>query len=171
MTTEPTAQTGAPPSSVTPTPVEDQIACMNAPSQCSLRDGIADWTSPAYGCDWNYATTRTACVPDQQGDLDCLDLRAMGLRDILVIGDDRMLLDEDADGLACEFSHATETAYCDSLSEAERTACLADLDAYMEYLASYEPDDRYDDDLYDDDQGARDEQYDEPYPDEQCPRC
>jgi hypothetical protein len=115
----------------------DQTECMSTPSQCSLHDGVADWTSPAYGCDWNYATTRTGCVPAEQGDYDCFDLRAMGLKDIRVIGDDWMLLDEDGDGFGCEFI-ATETAYCESLAETERTACLDDLDAYLEAQNAYE---------------------------------
>jgi hypothetical protein len=170
----PTAQAGAPPPVVTPTSDEDQIACMSTPSQCTLQGGVPDWTSPAYGCDWNYGTTWTGgCVPDQQGDLDCPDLRAMELGNVRVIGDDWMLLDEDGDGFGCEFSYAAETAYCESLSEPERTTCLADLDAYMEGLISYEQEradeGRYDD-QYDDEEG-RDDQYDEPFPDEQCPRC
>ena len=82
--------------------------CMTTPSQCSLQDGVPDWTTPAYGCDWNYGTSREGCVPDQQGDFDCDALYAMDLARIHVIGDDWMLLDDDGDGIGCENPPLTE---------------------------------------------------------------
>jgi hypothetical protein len=135
--------------------ITDQIDCMRTPSQCSLHDGVADWTSPAYGCDWNYATTRAGCVPAEQGDYDCPDLHAMGLWDIRVIGEDWMLLDEDGDGVGCELTLdalEAEAARCKSLYEPERAACFDILEEqftiYEELNREPDPDygDQYDDD-------------------------
>ena len=66
-----------------------------------------------------------------------------------------MHLDEDGDGIGCEFSAVAEEARCESLYEPERTACLDELDAYLDDLASdYEPD--YDDQYDDDEEGRYD---------------
>jgi hypothetical protein len=141
------------------------IACRNTPSQCSLQNGVPDWTAPAYGCDWNYSTTKAGCVPDQPGDYDCPDLHAMGLWEIRVLGDDWMLLDEDEDGLGCEIDREAvdaEAARCDSLYEPERTTCFDVLKEYNDVLEyeEYEPDYPDDDHQSDRDQGD----YDEPDP-------
>jgi hypothetical protein len=141
-----------------------EMACKNTPSQCSLQDGVPDWTTPAYGCEWNYATKRTGCVPDEQGDFDCPDLHAMGLSDIRVIGDDWMLLDEDGDGFGCEFDPRAEAARCDSLYEPERTACFDDLGYYLEKEHEHDFDDQYDDRDRDDEPDLDAPAYDEPYP-------
>jgi hypothetical protein len=147
------------------------IACGNTPSQCSLQNGVPDWTTPAYGCDWNYATTRRGCVPDQPGDYDCPDLRALGLSDIRVIGDDWMLLDEDGDGFGCEFDPDAEAAFCESLYEPERTTCLDELRTYLVHQERAE-ESRHDYE-HRNDQHGNDEYYDqyEQDPAEFCPRC
>jgi len=50
-------------------------------------------------CDPNYAG---ACVPPYPPDLDCADIRAMGIAPVRVIGADPHRLDGDGDGLGCE---------------------------------------------------------------------
>jgi endonuclease YncB( thermonuclease family) len=51
----------------------------------------------ATGCDPNYA----GCVPLYPPDLDCSDIKALGLAPITVIGKDPHKLDGDGDGKAC----------------------------------------------------------------------
>jgi hypothetical protein len=94
----PSADAAPLPPRVTP----EQRSCMDTPSQCHLEVGVPDWTTPAYGCDWNYGTQLSGCVSDGQGDYDCDALYAMDLARIHVMGDDWMALDEDEDGIGCE---------------------------------------------------------------------
>ena len=55
---------------------------------------------PLAGCDPNYAG---ACVPRYPPDLDCPDLRALGLAlPVRVVGSDPHRLDGDGDGYGCE---------------------------------------------------------------------
>lgn len=57
-------------------------------------------TPPPNGvCDPNYAG---ACVPPYPPDLDCADLRALGLAPVRSIGSDPHRLDGDGDGIGCE---------------------------------------------------------------------
>jgi endonuclease YncB( thermonuclease family) len=53
--------------------------------------------SPSSGCDPNYA----ACIPLFPPDLDCGDIKALGLAPVTVIGKDPHKLDGDGDGKAC----------------------------------------------------------------------
>jgi endonuclease YncB( thermonuclease family) len=57
--------------------------------------------SPPRGgnCDPSYAG---ACVPPPPPDLDCADIRAMGIAPVRVVGSDPHRLDADHDGLGCE---------------------------------------------------------------------
>jgi micrococcal nuclease len=50
-------------------------------------------------CDPNYAG---ACVPPYPPDLDCADMRAMGLAPVRIIGSDPHRFDGDGDGTGCE---------------------------------------------------------------------
>ena len=54
---------------------------------------------PTVRCDPNYAG---GCVPPYPPDLDCADIRALGIAPIRVIGSDPHRLDGDNDGLGCE---------------------------------------------------------------------
>ena len=51
------------------------------------------------GCDPNYSG---GCVPPYPPDLDCADIRAMGLAPVRSIGSDPHGLDGDGDGIGCE---------------------------------------------------------------------
>jgi endonuclease YncB( thermonuclease family) len=53
----------------------------------------------SHSCDPNYAG---GCVPPYPPDLDCADIRAMGIAPVRVIGTDPHHLDGDGDGLGCE---------------------------------------------------------------------
>jgi endonuclease YncB( thermonuclease family) len=53
--------------------------------------------SPPTGCDLNYA----GCVPLYPPDLNCSDIKALGLAPVTVIGKDPHKLDGDGDGKAC----------------------------------------------------------------------
>jgi Flp pilus assembly pilin Flp len=53
---------------------------------------------PSAVCDPSYAG---GCVPPPPPDLDCSDLRAMGLGEVRVVGSDPHGFDPDHDGLAC----------------------------------------------------------------------
>lgn len=53
--------------------------------------------SAATGCDPNYA----GCIPLYPPDLDCKDIKALGLAPVTVIGKDPHGLDADGDGKAC----------------------------------------------------------------------
>jgi micrococcal nuclease len=55
--------------------------------------------SPSGKCDPNYAG---GCVPPYPPDLDCADIRALGIAPVRVIGSDPHRLDGDGDGLGCE---------------------------------------------------------------------
>ena len=56
-------------------------------------------TPPATGkCDPNYS----GCVPPPPPDLDCADIRALGIAPVRVLGSDPHRLDGDDDGLGCE---------------------------------------------------------------------
>jgi len=50
-------------------------------------------------CDPNYAG---GCVPPYPPDLDCADIRALGIAPVRVVGDDPHRLDGDHDGWGCE---------------------------------------------------------------------
>ena len=50
-------------------------------------------------CDPNYAG---GCVPPYPPDLDCADIRALGIAPVRVVGSDPHRLDGDGDGLGCE---------------------------------------------------------------------
>ena len=57
-------------------------------------------TPPATGkCDANYAG---GCVPPAPPDLDCADIRALGIAPVRVVGSDPHRLDGDGDGVGCE---------------------------------------------------------------------
>ena len=51
------------------------------------------------GCDPNYAG---GCVPPYPPDVDCSDIRALGIAPVRVVGSDPHRLDGDGDGLGCE---------------------------------------------------------------------
>jgi Flp pilus assembly pilin Flp len=53
---------------------------------------------PTAACDPSYAG---ACIPPPPPDLDCSDLRAMGLGTVRVVGGDPHHLDPDGDAIAC----------------------------------------------------------------------
>jgi len=53
--------------------------------------------SPSTGCDLNYA----GCIPLYPPDLNCSDIKALGLAPVTVIGKDPHKLDGDGDGKAC----------------------------------------------------------------------
>jgi micrococcal nuclease len=55
--------------------------------------------APSGKCDSNYAG---GCVPPPPPDLDCADIRAMGIAPVRVVGSDPHRLDGDNDGLGCE---------------------------------------------------------------------
>ena len=55
--------------------------------------------SPGQRCDPNYAG---GCVPPYPPDLDCADIRALGIAPVRVIGSDPHRLDGDHDGWGCE---------------------------------------------------------------------
>lgn len=55
--------------------------------------------APAGTCDPNYAG---GCVPPYPPDLDCADIRALGIAPVRVIGSDPHRLDGDGDGFGCE---------------------------------------------------------------------
>jgi micrococcal nuclease len=55
--------------------------------------------TPTGKCDPNYAG---GCVPPPPPDLDCADIRAMGIAPVRVVGSDPHRLDGDGDGWGCE---------------------------------------------------------------------
>jgi len=64
------------------------------------RSGPPATTPPATGkCDPNYTG---GCVPPAPPDLDCADIRALGIAPVRVVGSDPHRLDGDGDGLGCE---------------------------------------------------------------------
>jgi endonuclease YncB( thermonuclease family) len=64
------------------------------------RSGLATLTPPPTGkCDPNYAG---GCVPPYPPDLDCADIRALGIAPVRVVGSDPHRLDGDGDGIGCE---------------------------------------------------------------------
>ena len=64
------------------------------------RSGPPATIAPATGkCDPNYAG---GCVPPAPPDLDCVDIRALGIAPVRVVGSDPHRLDGDGDGLGCE---------------------------------------------------------------------
>jgi micrococcal nuclease len=54
--------------------------------------------APSGNCDPSYQP----CVPPPPPDLDCVDIRALGIAPVRVIGPDPHRLDGDGDGLGCE---------------------------------------------------------------------
>jgi endonuclease YncB( thermonuclease family) len=64
------------------------------------RSGPPTLTPPPTGkCDPNYAG---GCVPPYPPDLDCADIRALGIAPVRVVGSDPHRLDGDDDGIGCE---------------------------------------------------------------------
>jgi micrococcal nuclease len=64
------------------------------------QSGPPSRTPPPSGkCDPNYAG---GCVPPYPPDLDCADIRALGIASVRVVGSDPHRLDGDGDGLGCE---------------------------------------------------------------------
>jgi endonuclease YncB( thermonuclease family) len=64
------------------------------------RSGPPTRTPPPTGrCDPNYAG---GCVPPYPPDLDCADIRALGIAPVRVVGSDPHRLDGDDDGIGCE---------------------------------------------------------------------
>jgi micrococcal nuclease len=55
--------------------------------------------APSGKCDPNYAR---GCVPPPPPDLDCADIRALGIAPVRVVGSDPHRLDGDNDGIGCE---------------------------------------------------------------------
>jgi endonuclease YncB( thermonuclease family) len=55
-------------------------------------------TTPNVGCDPNYQ----GCIPPYPPDLDCSDIKRMGLAPIRVIGTDVHKFDGDGDGIGCD---------------------------------------------------------------------
>ena len=55
--------------------------------------------APSGKCDPNYAG---GCVPPYPPDVDCADIRALGIAPVRVVGSDPHRLDGDNDGLGCE---------------------------------------------------------------------
>lgn len=49
-------------------------------------------------CDPNYA----GCIPISQNDMDCADIKGMGLAPVKVVGVDMHKLDRDGDGIGCD---------------------------------------------------------------------
>lgn len=69
------------------------------PGDSSSEDesSTTDDVEPVPACHASY----DPCLPIVD-DLDCADVRALGLAPVIVIGDDAYELDADADGLGCE---------------------------------------------------------------------
>jgi endonuclease YncB( thermonuclease family) len=64
------------------------------------RSGPPTLTPPPTGkCDPNYAG---GCVPPYPPDLDCADIRALGIAPVRVVASDPHRLDGDGDGIGCE---------------------------------------------------------------------
>lgn len=64
------------------------------------RSGPSSLKPPSTGkCDPNYAG---GCVPPYPPDLDCADIRALGIAPVRVVGSDPHRLDGDHDGVGCE---------------------------------------------------------------------
>jgi endonuclease YncB( thermonuclease family) len=64
------------------------------------RSGPAPRTPPPSGrCDLNYSG---GCVPPYPPDVDCADIRALGIAPVRVVGADPHRLDGDNDGIGCE---------------------------------------------------------------------
>jgi micrococcal nuclease len=64
------------------------------------RSGPSTRIAPQTGkCDPNYTG---GCVPPYPPDLDCADIRALGIAPVRVVGSDPHRLDGDYDGLGCE---------------------------------------------------------------------
>ena len=59
---------------------------------------VATSTSSGTGCDLNYA----GCIPVFPPDVDCIDIRRLGLAPVKVVGTDVHKLDRDGDGIGCE---------------------------------------------------------------------
>jgi endonuclease YncB( thermonuclease family) len=69
-------------------------------ASCGAQSDPVPLVPPTGSCDPNYAG---ACVPPSPPDLDCPQLRALGLAlPVRVVGSDPHRLDADGDGLGCE---------------------------------------------------------------------
>jgi Flp pilus assembly pilin Flp len=60
---------------------------------------VASFKPPVVACDANYAG---ACVPPYPPDVDCSDLEALGIGDVVIKGSDPHDLDPDGDGIGCD---------------------------------------------------------------------
>lgn len=60
--------------------------------------GVSTGNSAIGNCDPNYA----GCVPASSTDLDCPDIKRLGLAPVKVIGSDIHKLDRDGDGIGCD---------------------------------------------------------------------
>jgi Flp pilus assembly pilin Flp len=58
----------------------------------------APYRPPAASCDPNYGG---GCVPPYPPDVDCNDLRALGIGEVTITGSDPHHLDPDGDGVGC----------------------------------------------------------------------
>jgi endonuclease YncB( thermonuclease family) len=58
---------------------------------------VASPGSPSSNCNPNYK----GCIPNSSQDLDCADIKRLGLAPVEVIGTDVYKLDRDGDGIAC----------------------------------------------------------------------
>jgi micrococcal nuclease len=68
-------------------------------ARCGTTSEPVPLVPPKGGCDPSYAG---ACVPPPPPDLDCKDIRQLGLAPVRVVGSDPHRLDGDGDGLGCE---------------------------------------------------------------------
>ena len=59
---------------------------------------VAALPAKSEGCDPNYA----GCIPLSSTDLDCIDIKRLGLAPVSVIGTDVHKLDRDGDGVGCD---------------------------------------------------------------------
>jgi Flp pilus assembly pilin Flp len=62
-------------------------------------ESVGTFTPPPVACASSYSG---GCVPPYPPDIDCSDLRALGLSNITVTGPDPHHLDPDGDGIACD---------------------------------------------------------------------
>jgi endonuclease YncB( thermonuclease family) len=67
--------------------------------RCAPQTAPIPFAPPAGRCDPSYAG---GCVPPYPPDLDCADIRRLGLAPVRVVGSDPHRLDGDGDGLGCE---------------------------------------------------------------------
>jgi len=73
--------------------------CGPAPNTPPLAPLVPPSPSPPGNCDPNYSG---GCVPPYPPDVDCADIRALGIAPVRVVGADPHRLDGDDDGYGCE---------------------------------------------------------------------